>query len=150
MKFDFSEKAIMTYIENNYKSPIRAFFTIPKLVSNSVEQIYANYVNGVVINAHGFDVLIGYIKDEVKYTISIQPNNVLRIGGLKSKEGMSDNLLIIDGVNNRTFRIPTQIFFDNADLNHGDNIEFRWSCSYNETDKNKIKNTNLLLKYEEA
>ena len=150
MKFDFSEKAILTHIENNYKSVINAFLTTPKLVSLSVEQLYANYVDGVVINGHGFDVVRGYIKDEVKYTNSIQGNSRLRVGGLKSKEGMSDNLVIIDGVNNRTFIIPTQIFFDNADLNHGANVEFRWSGSYNETDKNKIDNTNLLLKYEEV
>jgi len=150
MQFDFSEKAILTHIENNYKSIINAFMTNPKLVYLSVEQIYANTADGVVINGHGFDVVRGYIKDEVKYTNCIQPNNVLRIGGLKSKEGRSDNLVIIDGINNRTFRIPTQIFFDEADLNYGANVEFRWSGSYNETDKNKIKNTNLLLKYEEV
>tara|TARA_B100000809_G_C14980754_1_gene474441 strand:- start:475 stop:945 length:471 start_codon:yes stop_codon:yes gene_type:complete len=154
-QYNFSSEAIKEHIESVYKDWfVAAFVKQNKLISDSVEEMYANYVDGVVINATGFDVLVDGERHELKYTYKLQGKSTLRVGGLKSKPGKCDFIVIIDGLNNRTFKIPADIFFDKEKyderFNVGVNVEFRWSGSYNEKDKVQIENTNLLLKYEEV
>lgn len=153
--FDFSEKVLEAYWIEKYGSAVKAVLTKQnKLISDTVEELYALYTNGIVRNAIGFDIeRPNNILDELKYTGSVQGKSVLRVGGLTNKEGKSDNIVIIDGVNNRTFRIPNHIFFAFAQLTvsktkTSTTTEFHWSVSYNENDNVKPENTKLLLQYE--
>lgn len=153
--FDFSEKVLEAYWIEKYGSVVKAVLKKQnKLISDTVEELYALYTNGIVRNKTGFDVeRPNSILDELKYTGSVQGKTGLRVGGLTNKEGKSDNIVIIDGVNNRTFRIPNHIFFAFAQLTvsktqTSTTTEFHWSVSYNENDDRKPENTKLLLQYE--
>src|SRR6056300_780875 len=102
--YDFSEAVLETYWIKKYGSVVKAVLKKQnKLISDSIEELYALYTNGIVRNAIGFDIeRPNNILDELKYTGSIQGKSVLRVGGLTNKEGKSNNIVIIDGVNNRT------------------------------------------------
>ena len=116
--FDFSEKVLEAYWIEKYGSVVKAVLKKQnKLISDTVEELYALYTNGIVRNKTGYDVeLPNGILDEIKYTASIQGKSTLRVQGLATKEGKCDNIVIIDGINNRTFRVPTHIFFAFANL----------------------------------
>jgi hypothetical protein len=149
--FDFSEKVLEAYWIEKYGSVVKAVLKKQnKLISDTVEELYALYTNGIVRNKTGYDVeLPNGILDEIKYTASIQGKSTLRVQGLATKEGKCDNIVIIDGINNRTFRVPTHIFFAFANLTISkDKVEFHWSVSYNKNDDVKPENTELLLQYE--
>jgi len=153
--YNFSETVLESYWIEKYGSVVKAVLKKQnKLISDTIEELYAIYTNGIVKNAVGFDIQRpNNILDELKYTGSIQGKSVLRVGGLTNKEGKSDYIVIIDGVNNRTFRIPTHIFFAFADLktsktSTSTTTEFHWSVSYNKNDNVKRENTKLLLQYE--
>ena len=153
--YDFSESVLGDYWIEKYGSAVKAVLKKQnKLVSDTIEELYALYTNGIVRNAIGFDVeRPNNIFDELKYTGSVQGKSALRVGGLTNKEGKSDNIVIIDGINNRTFRIPTHIFFAFAELTisktrTSTTTEFHWSVSYNKNDNVKKENTKLLLQYE--
>tara|TARA_X000001316_G_C920407_1_gene34599 strand:+ start:940 stop:1425 length:486 start_codon:yes stop_codon:yes gene_type:complete len=153
--YDFSETTLESYWIEKYGSVVKAVIKKQnKLISDTVEELYAFYTNGIVRNAIGFDVeRPNKILDELKYTGTVQGKSALRVGGLTNKEGKSDNIVIIDGVNNRTFRIPNHIFFNFAHLTisktkTSTTTEFHWSVSYNKNDKVKRENTELLLQYE--
>ena len=153
--YDFSETVLESYWIEQYGSVVKAILKKQnKLISDTIEELYAIYTNGIVKNAVGFDIQRpNNILDELKYTGSIQGKSGLRVGGLTNKEGKSDYIVIIDGVNNRTFRIPTHIFFAFAELtisktSTSTTTEFHWSVSYNKNDNVKRENTKLLLQYE--
>jgi hypothetical protein len=155
MNFDFREKVLEDYWVETYGSVTKAIFKKGnKLVSDTIEELYAEYTGGVVMNATGYDILIDdEIRDEIKSTMSILRNGNMRIGGLSHKEGKCDYIVIIDLIHNRTFRIPADIFFSEADqtistTKTSTSHEFYWSGSYNKNDNLKPENTNFLLKYE--
>lgn len=155
MYYDFSEAVLESHWIEKYGSVVKAVLKKQnKLISDTIEELYALYTNGIVRNAIGYDIeRPNNILDELKYTGSVQGKSALRVGGLTNKEGKSDNIVIIDGVNNRTFRIPTHIFFAFAELtvsktNTSTTTEFHWSVSYNKSDKVKQENTKFLLQYE--
>ena len=153
--YDFSETVLESYWVEKYGSVVKAILKKKnKLISDSIEELYALYTGGIVRNAIGYDVeKPNKVLDELKYTSSVQGKSTLRVGGFENKEGKSDNIVIIDGISNRTFRIPTHIFFAFAHLtisktSTSTTIEFHWSVSYNKSDKVKQENTKLLLQYE--
>ena len=150
--YDFSETVLESYWIEKYGSVVKAILKKQnKLISDSIEELYALYTGGTKINAIGYDVeQPNKVLDELKYTASVQGKSTLRVGCFANKEGKSDNIVIIDGISNRTFRIPTHIFFAFAHLTTSkpNNVEFHWSVSYNKSDKVKQENTKLLLQYE--
>ena len=150
--YNFSETVLESYWVEKYGSVVKAVLKKKnKLISDSIEELYALYTGGIVRNAIGYDVeKPNKVLDELKYTSSVQRKSTLRVGGFENKEGKSDNIVIIDGISNRTFRIPTHIFFAFAHLtiSKPNKVEFHWSVSYNKSDKVKQENTKLLLQYE--
>jgi len=83
---------------------------------------------------------------ETKYTNYIKPAGELRINKAgENKRNGFDYIRIIDGINERIFEIPHDIWYTEAKINNG---EFLWSSTYNTKDKLQRKNTELILKYE--
>lgn len=81
---------------------------------------------------------------EVKTTIYPLMDDTLRIQSYQGKKGFFDYLLIIDGFNNREFKIPHDEFFKHV----GDRKEIRWASCYNKHRSIQERNTTFLLKYE--
>jgi len=151
MKYDFGEEVLEKHVQENYgtwRNAIR-IKSGTKLMSDMTEILYAEYTGGIVMNAEGYDVLIDdEVKDELKSTDKMQAGRHLRIAGLKGKEGKCDNIVIIDLINNRTSRIPSEVFFAEAKIYKSANHhEFRWSADY-ETGTVAKASTQLFLKYE--
>lgn len=108
------------------------------------EMIAASQPGRCFVNGNGYDyVCEKYNKVEAKSTVCPQGKE-LRIQSFQGKFGKFDHLHIIDGVNNREFMIPHDDWFEWVH----NLLEYRWSASYNMTDRVRIRNTDFLLKYE--
>jgi hypothetical protein len=105
-------------------------------------------------NGHTFMDTVGYddtcskgVRYETKYTGKIQVGRTLRINSAgENKKGGFDFIRIVDGVNQRIFEIPHDEYFTKGGFEPTN--QFRWSSSYNKSDKVKRSNTTLLLQYE--
>ena len=151
-KFDFSEEKLTQVWTEKYGSVVKAIFAKSgtKLVSDTVEDLYGEYTGSVPVNAKGYDnIHPDGTKDEIKSTSTILSNGSMRIGGLRGKADLCDNLVIVDCANNRTSIIPSAVFFTEGKFYHSrDAHMFLWSGTYNENDTIQQKNTALFLKYE--
>ncbi len=117
-----------------------------------VERLAAKLEGSKFVDAIGHDEIhpkLGRI--ETKYTNWIMTANgrsvnTLRITIQASKKDKFDNLRIIDNVNEKEFLIPHDDVYNKFNISPSG--EFKWSSSYNKTDKARINNTKLLLNYE--
>jgi len=144
---NFSEQIIEKRIVKNFGTVIAGLREKSnKLVSDTVEELYAEYVKGKAINAIGYDAICKEnYKHEIKFTNSMLRNKTLRIANLSSKDGKCDFIAIIDGLRNLTSIIPTKVFFKRANiLSSGSKGEFYWDAEYSGRQKN---NTELFLEY---
>lgn len=143
MKFTYNKEELETWLIAN-REKLLADSTFKALI---VEMKVAEDAGNVFTNSTGHDEVSSKgVRIETKYTDSKQQGNNLRIGNAgESKRAGFDFLRIIDGYNQRIFEIPHDEYFSRANRHSS---EFRWSSSYNETDKVQIGNTNLLLEYE--
>lgn len=154
MKYDFSKEKLAKVWTEKYGSPTEAIFAITgtKIVSDTVEDLYAEYTGGEKLNKEGYDCLHpDGTKDEIKSTGKILKCGSLRINGLRGKEGKCDNIVIVDCVNNRTSIIPSVVFFAESKFYYSKDAGahmFYWSGTYNENDRIQQKNTQLFLEYE--
>lgn len=150
-KVCFSWDCLEEHILNSYGSVMNGIKekSSTKLISDSIETLYADMMGGVVENEKGFDVLIGKERHEIKSTTKLKTNGHFRINGLSHKEGNCDYISVVDVIHNRLFVVPSKTFFkEGLFYISKNNFEFCWSGTYNETDLNNIPNTSLLLKYE--
>lgn len=87
------------------------------------------------------------VRYETKYTGKVQKGRTLRINSAgENKKGGFDFIRIVDGVNQRIFEIPHDEYFIKGGFEPTN--QFRWSSSYNKSDKVKRSNTALLLQHE--
>ena len=117
-----------------------------------VERLAAKLEGSKFVDATGYDEIhpkLGRI--ETKYTNWVMTANGRSINTLRitirwAKKGKFNYLRIIDNVNGKVFLIPHDDFYDKFNISPSG--EFKWSSSYNKTDKVQINNTKLLLEYE--
>lgn len=140
---DYSREAVRQYLIDN----IDTLLDNGTLYSSVVERMSADYDGDKFVDKKGYDQINENteVKKEVKNTNSPLCTNDFRIQSFTGKYGLFDVLKIIDSFNNRVFEIPHDVFFNEALINNG---EFRWSATYNKSDKVRPENTQLLLKYE--
>lgn len=144
---DFSGDTIEKTIVKNFGSVFLGLrIKSNKLVSDTVEELYAEYVDGEAINAIGYDAICKEnFKHEIKYTDSIQGKN-LRVNNLTSKKDKCDFIVLIDGISNSTSIIPQKVFFKRANITtSGSTGEFSWDSEY--IGKRQKNNTKLFLDY---
>ena len=72
--YNFSETVLESYWVEKYGSVVKAVLKKKnKLISDSIEELYALYTGGIVRNAIGYDVeKPNKVLDELKYTSSVQ------------------------------------------------------------------------------
>jgi len=111
-----------------------------------VEVKVASDANNTFVNRIGHDEVGERGRIETKFTNYIMPTGELRLNsaGENKRDGF-DFMRIIDGINERIFEIPHDVYYERGKF-YGN--EFRWSASYNTTDKLQTGNTQLLLNHE--
>jgi hypothetical protein len=111
-----------------------------------VEVKVASDANNTFVNRIGHDEVGERGRIETKFTNYIMPSGELRLNsaGENKREGF-DFMRIIDGINERIFEIPHDVYYERGKF-YGN--EFKWSASYNTTDKLQTGNTQLLLNHE--
>ena len=142
MKYTYTKKHLNQFLSDNASRLLED----PKFQALIVEVKVAEDANSVFVNKTGHDEIHpekGRI--ETKYTNYILYGNLRINSAGENKKGGFDILRIIDGVNERIFEIPHDVYYSQG-KRYGN--EFKWSSSYNKNDKIQINNTNLLLKYE--
>lgn len=143
MEYTYGKKHLKEYLNNNMDQLLND----PKFQALIVEVKVAGDAGSDFVNKAGHDE-INKIKGriETKFTNYIMPTGELRINSAgENKKGGFDLLRIIDGINERIFEIPHDVYFKEGKRYGG---EFRWSSNYNQEDKKQVNNTQLLLKYE--
>jgi|MGYP000096888564 hypothetical protein len=111
-----------------------------------VEVKVASDANNTFVNRIGHDEVGERGRIETKFTNYIMPSGELRLNsaGENKRDGF-DFMRIIDGINERIFEIPHDVYYERGKF-YGN--EFKWSASYNTTDKLQTGNTQLLLNHE--
>jgi len=118
-----------------------------RFLGGIVEILAAELMGGQHCDEEGYDYIHpDYGRVEVKSTTDIQNGENLRVNSLKSKKDKCDFVHVIDMNSDRHFMVPHNVVFYELDLYKED--ELRWSASYNETNKVRVNNTSILLKYE--
>lgn len=143
---DYSIDAVSKYAHKNLAELLKCHSGT--MYAMIVEKMSADYDGDRFVGATGYDQINDKTKDttETKTTRSpLRKTKDFRIGSIMGKQGLFKYLKIIETYNNRVFRIPHDVFFNEALINSG---EFRWSATYNKSDKVRPENTQLLLKYE--
>lgn len=142
-KQDYSREAVRQYLLTNLDEMLKN----STLYSLIVERMSADYDGDKFVNKKGHDQIneVTGIRKEVKNTNSPLCTGQYRIQSFVKKRDNFDILKIVDSYSNRVFEIPHDVVFSEADVYRG---EIRWSSSYGKSDKKKLVNTNLLLKYE--
>ena len=152
MKYAFSEEDLKHFVESG---------EMTQLIINNWEILYNNFsfqgrlvemkaakdAGSIYLDMKGFDEMHP-IKNKIenKFTKYIMPTGELRLNSAgKNKRDGFHFMRIIDGINERIFEIPHDVYYERGKF-YGN--EFRWSASYNETDKLQRGNTQLLLDYE--
>ena len=144
MEYTYGNEDLKKWSLNN----ISLLLEDPKFQALIVEKKVAADAGSQFVDKNGHDE-VHHTKGriETKYTNYIKPAGELRINkaGENKKNGF-DFIRVIDGINERIFEIPHNIWFTVAKLNN--NGEFLWSSTYNKEDKIQKGNTQLLLDYE--
>lgn len=111
-----------------------------------VEVKVASDANNTFVNRIGHDEVGERGRIETKFTNYIMPTGELRLNSAgENKRNGFDFIRIIDGINERIFEIPHDVYYERGKF-YGN--EFKWSASYNTTDKLQTGNTQLLLNHE--
>jgi len=143
MKFTYSNKELEKWmVENSQLLMERGGFKA--LIA---EMKVAEDAGSKFVNADGYDEIHPKKgKIETKYTSVILTGKCLRISSAgENKRNKFDFIRIIDGVNQKIFLLPHDVYYNETKRYGG---ELRWSGSYNKTDRVQVSNTKLLLKYE--
>jgi len=142
MKYSYGKQDLKTWLKENIDTLMERQ-TFQALI---VEVKVADDANNVFVNKTGHDEVGKNGRIETKFTNYVKPAGELRINsaGVNKKNGF-DFMRIIDGVNERIFEIPHDVYYERGKFNGN---EFLWSSSYNQKDKVQVNNTNLLLRYE--
>ena len=142
MKYSYGKQDLKTWLKENIDTLMERQ-TFQALI---VEVKVADDANNVFVNKTGHDEVGKNGRIETKFTNYVKPAGELRINsaGINKKNGF-DFMRIIDGVNERIFEIPHDVYYEQGKFNGS---EFLWSSSYNQKDKIRVNNTNLLLRYE--
>lgn len=119
-----------------------------KFVALIVERKVAHDSGHIFVDTTGYDDACSKgFRYETKYTGKLQAGATLRINSAgKNKKGGFDFIRIVDGVNQRIFEIPHDDYYRKGSFEPTN--QFRWSSSYNQSDKVRRDNTALLLQYE--
>lgn len=142
MKYSYGKQDLKTWLKENIDTLMERQ-TFQALI---VEVKVADDANNVFVNKTGHDEVGKNGRIETKFTNYVKSSGELRINNAgESKRNGFDLLRIIDGVNERIFEIPHDVYFKEGKRYGG---EFFWSSSYNQKDKLQVNNTNLLLRYE--
>lgn len=150
MDLSFTKRIIKARLLEKFDDLMDVMIKKPtRAMSDEIEEIWAEFNEGLVVNKKGYDVIYDGILDEVKSTFVLAGRNILRIGGLANKR-ISTNIVIFDFINQRVSKIPTKVFYKEADIVTGaKTAEFHWYADYSTIDgKKKTNNTKLFLKYE--
>jgi hypothetical protein len=145
----FKQSEVVEFAKNNLPRIIEQMNNIAKgrFLGGIVEILAAEIMGSQYCDEEGHDYIHPiYGRVEVKSTTDIQNGTNLRVNSLKSKKDKCDFVHVIDMNSDRHFMVPHNVVFYELDLYKED--ELRWSASYNKTDKVKVNNTNILLKYE--
>ena len=141
LKNDYSFHATVKWIIKNAKK----LATIGTIYGCITEIRAAEDAGGDFVNKKGYDYTHPTLgKVEVKCTIAVQRGANLRIQSFQGKRNLFDWIEIIDGHNNRKFRIKHDDWFEYV----GVSTEFIWSSTYNKTNSVMPANGAFLLKYE--
>jgi hypothetical protein len=152
MKYAFNEEDLKHFVESG---------EMTQLIINNWEILYNNFsfqgrlvemkaakdAGSIYLDMKGCDEMHP-IKNKIenKFTKYIMPTGELRLNSAgKNKLDGFHFMRIIDGINERIFEIPHDVYYERGKF-YGN--EFRWSASYNKTDKLQRGNTQLLLDYE--
>ena len=144
MKYTYGKEDLKKWLFNN----IDILLEDPKFQALIVEKKVAVDAGSQFVDKNGHDEVHSTKgRIETKYTNYIKPCGALRIQKAgKNKRNGFDFIRIIDGINERIFEIPHDIWFTVAKMySRG---EFLWSSTYNSKDNLQINNTQLLLDYE--
>ena len=143
MKYTYDKDNLKKWLLKN----IDILLESPTFQALIVEVKVADDAGSEFVDQTGHDEVGSRGRIETKFTNYVKPDGTLRINKAgKNKENGFDIIRIIDGINQRIFEIPHDIFYGEAKIYPSG--EFLWSCSYNKTDSKQSKNTQLLLKYE--
>jgi len=151
MKYTYSKKALKEYLKNGYGEYL--FKHADSLLDNCrfqaliIEVKVADDAGNTFVNKVGYDELSkDNLRIETKFTNYIMPTGELRLNSAgENKRNGFDFIRIIDGINERIFEIPHDVYYERGKF-YGN--EFKWSASYNTTDKIQTGNTQLLFNYE--
>ena len=128
-----------------FRSMESEFMQDGTIVGKVVERHVTKLLGGQFIDDEGYDFVLMGKKIEVKCTTKPKKNtNEMRIGNTANKEGKCDYVIIIDRYFHKSYCIPHDDFFSQAQF---DKDEFRWSGTLNECDNIRPDNSNLLKKY---
>ena len=142
MKYTYDREDLKIWLLDNIDDLLESQ-TFQALI---VEVKVAEDANNIFVNMAGHDEIGKLGRIETKFTNYVMKGHMMRVNGAgDNKRNGFDFIRIIDGVNKRIFQIPHDVYYSRAGF-YGN--EFRWSSSYNETDKVQLNNTNLLLEYE--
>jgi hypothetical protein len=142
MKYTYGKEDLKAWLLKNLDTLLERQ-TFQALI---VEVKVAEDANNVFVNKAGHDEVGKRGTIETKFTNYIMPTGELRLNSAgENKRGGFHFMRIIDGINERIFEIPHDVYYERGKF-YGN--EFRWSASYNKTDKLQRGNTQLLLDYE--
>lgn len=142
MKYSYDKESLKTWLHENIDVLLERQ-TFQALI---VEVKVAEDANNTFVNKAGHDEVGKLGRIETKFTNYVMKGHMMRINSAgDNKRNGFDFIRIVDGINERIFQIPHDIYYSRAGF-YGN--EFRWSSSYNETDKVQVNNTNLLLEHE--
>lgn len=144
MKYTYTKHELKEYL---LAGALDTLLEDGKFIALIVERKVAHDNGHIFVDTVGHDDMCSKgVRYETKYTGKIQKGLNLRIGSAgENKKGGFDFIRIVDGVNHRIFQIPHDVYFARGVF---DKNEFRWSSSYNQSDKVRRENTALLLEYE--
>ena len=142
MKYTYGKEDLKVWLMENLDTLLERQ-TFQALI---VEVKVASDANNTFVNRTGHDEVGERGRIETKFTNYVMPAGELRLNSAgENKRNGFDFIRIIDGINERIFEIPHDVYYERGKF-YGN--EFMWSASYNTTDKLQTENTQLLLNYE--
>ena len=142
MKYTYGKEDLKVWLMENLDTLLERQ-TFQALI---VEVKVASDANNTFVNRTGHDEGGERGRIETKFTNYVMPAGELRLNSAgENKRNGFDFIRIIDGINERIFEIPHDVYYERGKF-YGN--EFVWSASYNTTDKLQTENTQLLLNHE--
>ena len=143
MEYSYGKEDLKKWLVSNVDTLLESQ-TFQALI---VEVKVAEDTNNTFVNRAGHDEVGDAGRIETKFTNYIKPAGELRVSKAgENKRNGFDIMRIIDGINERIFEVPHDVWFTRAKIVGND--EFLWSSTYNSKDNIQRGNTELLLEYE--